>query len=290
MTDPYREQFSTRYNDDQLTNHADFRAPQPPQRRVLLPVVLFVATCASTYMAQGLAFCLAIMVTLTAHELGHFLQAVRYRVPTSLPFFIPMPISPIGTMGAVIGMQAEMGDRRSLFDIAITGPLAGLVPALVFSAIGLQWSEVRTIENNAASLMLGEPLIFQLMAYWTFGPLPEGSDIMLHPVGFAGWVGILITALNLFPIGQLDGGHILYALLRRRAHTVATVIFVLAAVGVFVLGYQSWTLMIFLLLMMGIKHPPTANDDMPLGGVRTVLGWVSLLFLFVGFTPTPFVF
>ena len=113
---------------------------------------------------------------------------------------------------------------------------------------------------------------------------------MLHPVGFAGWGGILITALNLFPIGQLDGGHILYALLRRRAHTVATVIFVLAAVGVFVLGYQSWTLMIFLLLMMGIKHPPTANDDMPLGGVRTVLGWVSLLFLFVGFTPTPFVF
>ena len=113
---------------------------------------------------------------------------------------------------------------------------------------------------------------------------------MLHPVGFAGWVGIFITALNLFPIGQLDGGHILYALLRRTAHTVATVIFVLAAIGVFVFGYQSWTLMIFLLLMMGIKHPPTANDDMPLGVVRTVLGWVSLLFLFVGFTPTPFVF
>jgi membrane-associated protease RseP (regulator of RpoE activity) len=286
MTSPYD---ASRPLDDHQDQRTDPATPPTPPRQVVLPILLFLATCASTYMTNGPLFCVAIMVTLTAHELGHFLQAVRYRVPTSLPFFIPMPISIIGTMGAVIGMRGGMGNRRSLFDIAITGPLAGLVPALAFSVIGLQWSEVRLIENRAESLMLGEPLIFQLLAYWTFGPLPEELDVMLHPVAFAGWVGIFITALNLIPLGQLDGGHILYALLRTKAHLVATIVFALAATAVFVLGYRSWTLMIFLLLMLGIKHPPTANDDVPLGAARTVLGWVSLLFLFVGFTPTPFV-
>jgi membrane-associated protease RseP (regulator of RpoE activity) len=259
-------------------------------RRVLIPSLLFVATCLSTWLVGGLSFSFAIMTTLLAHELGHYVQARRYGVPASLPYFLPMPASPIGTMGAVIVMQPGMGDRRSLFDIAATGPIAGLVPALLFSLIGLQWSQVVDIGDPAFGLKLGEPLLFKLLAYLTFGSLLEGQDIALHPVAFAGWVGIFITALNLIPIGQLDGGHILYALLLRRAHAVARALLFAATIAVVFWGYWGWTLMIFLLMLMGPTHPPTANDHVSLGTGRRVLGWASLLFVPLGFTPVPFSF
>jgi membrane-associated protease RseP (regulator of RpoE activity) len=228
------------------------------------------------------------MSTLLAHELGHYLQARRYRVPASLPFFIPMPFPPIGTMGALIVMQPGKGDRRSLFDIAVTGPLAGLVPALLFSVIGLNFSRVVPAPDQGSSRILGEPILFRALAYLQFGPLPEGQGIELHPIAFAGWVGVFITALNLVPIGQLDGGHILYALLRRRAHVVAQGLLLAAMFAVVWWGYWGWTLMIFLLMLMGPAHPPTSNDEAPLGTGRTILGWASLLFVLLGFTPVPF--
>jgi membrane-associated protease RseP (regulator of RpoE activity) len=261
---------------------------QRSRPRRLFPIILFVATCLSTYLTGGLAFSLALMSTLLAHELGHYLQARRYGVPASLPYFIPMPMSPIGTMGAVIVMEPGMGNRRTLFDIAITGPLAGLVPALLFCVLGLQWSEVVVIADNQMGLMLGEPLLFKLLVYLTFGPFAEGQDVILHPVAFAGWVGIFITALNLFPIGQLDGGHVLYALLRRRAHAVAKGLLLAAAAAVVLGGYWGWTLMLLLLLWIGPVHPKTANDYVFLGTGRTVLGWASLFFVPLGFTPMPF--
>ncbi len=268
--------------------------PMPIRRysrpRILLPVMLFVATCLSTWLADGLAFSVAIMTTLLAHELGHYLQARRYGVPASLPYFIPLPQSPIGTMGAVIVMQPGMGNRRTLFDIGVTGPVAGLVPALFFSVLGLQWSHVGSIAAHHGGLTLGEPLLFKLLALLVLGPLPADADIILHPVAFAGWVGIFITALNLIPIGQLDGGHVLYALLLRRAHRVAQAVLVAAMLAVVVWGYWGWTLMILLLMLMGPIHPPTANDDVPLGTGRTILGWASLLFVPIGFTPVPFSF
>lgn len=259
-----------------------------PRRRTLVPVLLFAATCLSTWLVGGLAFSLAIMTTLLAHELGHFLQARRYGVPASLPYFIPLPASPIGTMGAVIVMQPGMGNRRTLFDIAVTGPLAGLVPALLFSILGLQWSQVVAIDDQGVGLLLGEPVVFKLLAYLAFGPLAEGQHVALHPVAFAGWVGVFITALNLIPISQLDGGHILYALLRRRSHVVAQALLAAAMLAVVIWGYWGWTLMLLLLLLMGPAHPPTANDNMSLGAGRTILGWASLLFVPLGFTPVPF--
>ena len=261
---------------------------QRSRPRRLLPIVLFVATGLSTFLVGGPAFSLALMLTLLAHELGHYLQARRYGVPASLPYFIPMPISPIGTMGAVILMAPGMGNRRTLFDIAITGPLAGLIPALFCCVLGLQWSEVVVVADNQMGLALGEPLLFKLLVYLTFGPLAEGQDVILHPVAFAGWVGVFITALNLFPIGQLDGGHVLYALLLRRAHALAKGLLLAAAAAVVVWGYWGWTLMLILLVWMGPVHPPTANDGVPLGTGRTVLGWASLLFVPLGFTPMPF--
>ena len=140
-----------------------------------------------------------------------------------------------------------MGDRKSLCDIANTGPLAGLVPALTFSAIGLSLSEVGPVPQNVPTMTLGEPLIFKLLSIWTFGPLPEGEDVFLHPIAYAGWVGIFITALNLIPISQLDGGHVLYALLGKLAHLVALTLLLAAALAVVLLGYWGWTLMILLL-------------------------------------------
>ena len=264
--------------------------PLPDRRNVVLPSLLFIATCLTTYLADGLAFSVALMLILTTHELGHFLQALRYRVPASLPYFIPMPYSPIGTMGAVIGMQAHVGDRRALYDIGISGPLAGLVPAIGCSIVGLQLSQVVTVVGKKGFLILGEPLLFKFLAFLTFGSLAPTQDVALHPVAFAGWVGIFITGLNLIPIGQLDGGHVLYALLLRRAHAVAMFLMLAAIVAVVAFGYWGWLLMLTLLYMMGPKHPPTADDTVPLGAGRTILGWLTLAFIFLGFTPQPFLF
>jgi Zn-dependent protease len=271
------------------------RANQPattplsqPSNRILLPVLLFIATCLSTWLSVNLAYAFAVMTILLAHEMGHYLQTRRYGVPASLPYFIPMPLSLIGTMGAVIVMQPRRGDRRSLFDIAVSGPLAGLVPALLFAIIGLYSSEIIAVQQQGFSISLGEPLIFQALAYLTHGPLAEGQDIALHPLAFAGWVGLFITALNLIPIGQLDGGHILYSLLLRLAHPIAKLLLAAAMVAVVIWGYYGWIVMIFLLFLMGPAHPPTANDNIPLGTGRTVLGWACLFFVPLGITPVPF--
>lgn len=265
----------------------NYHEPAPRRRKVLLPAVLFVATCFTTYQAGGPVFAAALMLILTMHELGHFFQALRYGVPASLPFFIPMPLSPTGTMGAVIGMQAHVGDRKALFDIGITGPIAGLIPTLVCCVVGLQYSEVVDMAGHQGWL-LGKPLLFKLLSFLTFGPLGETEDILWHPLAFAGWVGIFITALNLIPIGQLDGGHVLYALLLRRAHRVSAFMLFAALLGVAIFGYWGWSVMLLLLLMMGPWHPPTADDTVPLGAGRTALGWLMLCFVFIGFTPQPF--
>lgn len=297
-------------------------------RRVWLPLGLLLATCLSTLLAGGLdgalivgwrqsrahdgilglilggaaslEFCwryalgygwkyaLPLMTILVCHEAGHFLQARRYRVHASYPYFIPMPISPLGTLGAVIVMEPRMGHRRALFDIGISGPLAGLVPTLAFCVWGLYLSNVDAFTPTGREMALGEPLLFKLLANWIHGPAPEGHELFLHPVAFAGWVGLLITALNLMPIGQLDGGHILYGLLRTKAHNVATLLLLGAAVAVFWYQLWGWTLMLILLMLMGPIHPPTADDQVPLGAVRTVLGWLTLAFIPIGFAWNPF--
>jgi len=290
----------------ELAHERPEREPVPAvaRRRVLLPALLFAATCLSTLfvgslnadpslgwghmLARGFMYGGALMTILIFHEAGHFLQARRYGVYATFPFFIPMPISPIGTFGAVIAMDPRRGDRKALFDIGISGPLAGLVPTLVFCALGLHWSRVIAVPEGAGGMFLGEPLLFKFLARAIVGPLPQGHDILLHPIAFAGWVGLLITALNLLPIGQLDGGHILYGLLRRRAHQVASALLLAAAVAVIWYGLWGWTLMLMLLALMGPAHPPTADDHVPLGTFRTMLGWATLAFIPIGFTPIPF--
>jgi membrane-associated protease RseP (regulator of RpoE activity) len=260
--------------------------------------VLFVLTCLSTFyvafgedrsLKSGLIYSGAVMFILTAHELGHYIQARRYGVPASLPYFIPMPISILGTMGAVIAMRGHMGDRRSLFDIGISGPLAGLVPALICSAVGLSWSVPTSVAALSGDVQLGAPLLFRILMGHYFDLAP-GQGINLHPLAFAGWVGVLITALNLVPIGQLDGGHILYALLREKAWAVATFLLLFAIGWTVLTGNPTFTVMLILLALAGPNHPPTANDEIPLGTFRVVLGWLTLGFIILGFTPRPLQF
>ncbi|MEM8962777.1 MAG: site-2 protease family protein [Acidobacteriota bacterium] len=262
--------------------------PPPPRQRPRLVVGLFLATCGSTLLVGGPLFSLAVMTILLAHELGHFLQARRYQVPVSLPYFLPFPLSPIGTLGAVIVMRGHVANVRALYDIAITGPLAGLVPTLMCLVVGLPSSTVQPLpDDGGLYLEFGEPLLFTWLSGIYFGPIPEGHALILHPIAFAGWVGVFLTALNLIPIGQLDGGHILYALLKRRAHAVASMLLGGAIVGTIVYGYWWWSLMIVLLIVFGARHPPTADDTVPLGWQRIVLGWLTLAFVIIGFTPVP---
>ncbi|MBI5756938.1 MAG: site-2 protease family protein [Planctomycetales bacterium] len=265
----------------------------PFHRRVTLPLLLFFATCFSTYSVGGLTYAVPVMAILGAHEFGHYLQARRYGVPATFPLFIPFPGSPIGTMGAVIIQGAGWADRKALFDIAVSGPLAGLVLAIPALIYGIQWSTVIQIDLTKPAMYFGEPLVVQCLISLIHGARPEGQDIVLHPVGFAGWVGVFITGLNLLPIGQLDGGHILYALLLRRSHVVARWLLRGAVIAVVVAGsfvnpsYFGWSLMLVLLVMMGSRHPPTADDYVPLGLGRKVIGWATLLFVLIGFTPAP---
>ncbi|MCG8457996.1 MAG: site-2 protease family protein, partial [Holophagales bacterium] len=264
-------------------------APQPPtRRRRLLPLWLFVLTCLSTYLVGGPTYALALITILLCHEMGHFVQARRYGVPASLPYFIPMPIPPFGTMGAVILMQQGRATSRQLFDIAVSGPIGGLVPTFVFGVIGIRLSTF--LPSDAPSentFQLGEPLVFRWLVRLVVD-VPEGMTLLLHPLAYAAWVGIFITALNLLPIGQLDGGHVVYTLLPKHAHHVSRALMVAWIVVSIVQGYWHWTLMIVLLLfLVGIRHPPVHREE-KLGPIRTALGWLMLAVFVLGFTLDPF--
>ena len=238
-------------------------------------------------LLTGLPFSLTLMSILLAHEMGHYIVGRRYNAPVSLPYFIPMPFFGLfGTMGAVIVQRAPFEDRRSLFDIGVAGPLAGLVVALPLLVYGLATSKVGPIPPG--SLMEGNSILYLAIKYLIFGKiLPgHGLDVSLNPVAWAAWGGLLVTSLNLLPIGQLDGGHTLYALLGKRAWPVALgVVLLLLAMG-FV--WQGWFLWAVLVLIFGVRHPAPLNDLSPMGLKRTLVG-IGVLVLFVlTFTPIPF--
>lgn len=292
----------------------------PAERRIRLSLILFACTCVSTFVVgaiggeffpdprffaavwgligkigawplvvKGLSYSVPVMGILLFHEMGHYLQARRHHVPASPPFFIPMPLSPFGTMGAVILQGAGVADRRQMFDIAISGPLAGLVLAIPIAWYGVTQSTLAAVEPGAMTRVYGDPLILTWMCDIVHGPRPENVEVVLNPMLFAGWVGIFITALNLIPIGQLDGGHILYCLVGRQAHTVAMTFLTGSLVYMVWTGNYSYMFIVLLLMFFGPLHPPTADDSVPLGPLRTILGWLTLGFIIIGFTPTPIV-
>ncbi len=229
---------------------------------------------------MGLQYMLAIMGILLAHEMGHFVTARWYRIPASLPFFIPMPLSPFGTMGAVILMQGNQADRRQLFDVGLAGPLAGLLVCLPV----LYWGVQQAVPDPSPMIVFHHPLLLQGMVAW-LRPELAGQSLVMSPLLMAGWLGLLITGLNMLPVSQLDGGHVCYALLGRRSHWVARGLFAAGVAFMIFTQRYFWILMMFLILLLGVRHPPTRDDSVPLGVFRTVIGWLSLLLPVVCFNP-----
>ena len=277
---------------------------------------LFLATIVTTFLAGmltnlrtdksfgyaaacGVAYSATIMTILVAHEAGHYLQAKRYGIPATPPFFIPMPIPPIGTMGAVIVQGAGYADRRIMFDIAVTGPLAGLAVAIPAIAWAAQYAT--SLQASPSGTVLDEPLMVlnqPLLVEWLVNAVNVSTNApglkfegVPGAVFFAGWFGVLITGVNLVPLGQLDGGHILYSLIGKRQHDVARFLFI-GAVAYFLASFFTgaefgWGLMLILVALMGIRHPPTRDDRVPLGTVRYVIGWFTLALLLVCFVAAP---
>jgi membrane-associated protease RseP (regulator of RpoE activity) len=284
-------------------------------RRVRLPLILFVATCFSTFWvgalrwsplpfppslrqtlvahwSDGLTYMVCLLAILLTHEMGHFLATLRYRIPASFPYFIPFPISPIGTMGAVIGMDGLRADRRAMFDIGLAGPLAGLLVAVPVMCVGIARLDLTQMAYGPYAV--DTPLFARLALYFInpagYAPGQLIWFSQLNPYFMAGWVGFLITGLNMMPVSQLDGGHVVYTLFGKRAHWVARV-FLLSAIAFVVISHQwNWAIMIALVLLIGPDHPPTKNDQMPLGRVRTILGLCSLTIPIFCFAPWLLIF
>jgi membrane-associated protease RseP (regulator of RpoE activity) len=247
------------------------------------------------YLHWGIPFAATLMGILLAHELSHYFVARRYGSPVSLPYFIPMP-NILGTMGAVISQQAPMRDRKALFDIGVAGPIGGLVVAIPLLVLGLSLSSVGPPPPDVeVALQEGNSLLYAGLKYLVFGEwLPNANmDVWLHPVAFAAWAGLLVTMINLIPVGQLDGGHISYALLGRKAWGFGYAsIAAMMAWGTWLSFNDNqaggfWLLWSILNLLMNRKHPPPLNDVTRLETRRIALGLVMLVVFILTFMPEP---
>lgn len=234
-------------------------------------------------LLDGLAFSLTLMTILLAHELGHYFACRYYGIDASLPYFLPCP-SPIGTLGAFIRIRSPIYTRQALFDVGIAGPLAGFAVLLPFLAIGIALSKVAPGIAERGDLIFGVPGI-QRVFEWIILPGVRSRDILLHPIARAAWVGILATALNLLPIGQLDGGHILYAFIGRR-HKLLSRFFVVALIPIGIFYAHTWLVWAALLFFFGLRHP-VIYDINPLDRNRAMLGLTALAIFLLTFTLVP---
>lgn len=309
--------------------------PTPVPMRWKLNLVMFLATVVSVFHAgagyqgklpegagvleivkalpSGWAFAVPLLAILLTHEFGHYIAARLHRVDASLPFFIPLPgLNPFGTMGAVISMPERIRSRNALLDIGASGPLAGLVVAIPTLLIGLSQSPVHPLTEHGAQE--GQSLLYLLLKRVTVGPIPEGHDVFLNATAFAGWSGLFVTALNLLPVAQLDGGHVAYALFgerqnryARRLHALLLGMFALNLLrfelpilrrpgwtwGDLQLGFANsaswlaWFVMLHLIMRIGGReHPPTEPGE--LSPVRKGVAVFTLVLFVVLFMPTPF--
>jgi membrane-associated protease RseP (regulator of RpoE activity) len=260
-----------------------------PKRRY---IILFALTLVTTTLVGGFWYSLPVLAILGAHEFGHYLACVYYRVNASLPYFIPFPLPPSGTLGAVIRIRQPIPGKRALFDIGIAGPIAGFLMLIPFLIIGVGMSNIGPMPNPKPEdiLELGDPLLLTIVARFVLGPIREGQTLFIHPMGMAAWFGMLATSLNLFPIGQLDGGHITYAVLGRRSTTVTLVMAsVLVGLALFVSwSWLVWTaLIIAMLVMLGPQHPRVSDEHVPIDRARMGLAAFAVVMLVLCFTPAP---
>ncbi|MEW6409297.1 MAG: site-2 protease family protein [Nitrospirota bacterium] len=270
----------------------------------VIHIVLFIATLFTTLLAgalnagvdpfadirqisKGIPFSFTLLGILLTHEFGHFIASRLHGVSVTLPYFIPAPPFPIGTFGALIKMRPPIRDKRALLDIGAAGPLSGFVVATAAVAIGLSLSRLEPAGMaKEGGLSLGTSIIFSLLTRVVLGINAEDYDIYLHPVAFAGWIGLFVTSMNLIPVGQLDGGHIVYAALGRWHGIVSRLMIpLLIILGIF--AWQGWLLWGVLLLLIGTKHPPLLYPIIPLDNRRKGIGWLSFIVFIITFSPVP---
>jgi membrane-associated protease RseP (regulator of RpoE activity) len=274
-------------------------------RRVpLVHIVLFVVTFITTAMAgafqvgadplsdpasiqAGFPFAVTLLSILLIHELGHYTLSKVHGVRATLPYFIPAPPVFIGTFGAFIRMKSPPSTRRALFDVGAAGPWAGLLVAIPAVIIGLHMSEVRPAGlDQGGSLVLGDSLLFKLLTRLTLGATADDATIVLHPVALAGWLGLFVTFLNLLPVGQLDGGHVTYAMFGRWHRWISRLFLgVIAFLGF--QGWDGWFVWVVLLMFIGLDHPPTRDIVTPLDGRRRLAAWLTVGAFIVTFMPEP---
>ena len=288
------------------------------QDRVWLHVLLFALTIASTTLVgagqyaafvddfrgtgalpmpwaslliRGFWYSGTILAILGCHELGHYFACRYYDVDASLPFFIPVPFLLTGTMGAFIRIRERIPTKRMLFDIGVAGPIAGFAIAVPALFAGLAMSHVAKVPADASGMLeLGEPLLFKLVSWMLWGTQPDGYSLNMHPMAFAAWFGMLATALNLFPIGQLDGGHVSYTVLGPRWSTYVTFAMLTVAVGlsIFAASWIVWTvMMVVMLAIFGPRHPPVYDEEQPLDRTRLLLAAFAVVMFVLCFTPAP---
>lgn len=289
-----------------------------PQRELRIPplnIALFVLTLATVYFVpvyffnlniygfgaafdqtlrdlasgRGLVFTAAMMSILLVHEMGHFMAGRRRGIVTSWPYFIPAP-NFIGTFGAVIRSKSPFWNRRDLIEVGATGPIAGWIVALGWLIYGLSNSQI--LPPNTAPFagmafsLDGESLLVKALVPILIGPSAPGTYFLFSEAALAGWVGLLVTALNMMPIGQLDGGHVIYGLTGKRQ----TILGWIAVAALIVLGFQSATWWVFAAigLAMGVAHPPTLDDRKPMPTAARLWGLAAVVILILSFTPVPF--
>ncbi|MFZ5906176.1 MAG: site-2 protease family protein [Nitrospirota bacterium] len=268
-----------------------------------LQVILFLLTLLSTVTVgalqtgvdllkepekiyTGLPFALSLLLILLSHELSHYFASKKHGVKATLPYFIPAPTI-IGTFGAFIKMQSPLLTRASLIDIGASGPIAGFLLSVVATVTGLHFSDVIPTTEAKGVLHLGDSILFSSLCRVVLGPTPAGYDIFLHPIAFAGWIGLFVTSINLIPVGQLDGGHIVYALIREKQTTLSVLlIIVMVVLGLAV--WEGWIFWSVVLVVLGVRHPPVFSWEVPLDPARRFAAWLSALILVLTFIPVPF--
>lgn len=237
-------------------------------------------------LVNGLPFAATLLGILVTHEMGHYILSRIHRVPASFPLFIPGPPQFIGTFGAVIRMRSPIMQRRALFDIGVAGPIAGFVAAVFAVIVGLSFSYVIPKEQ-AFGLQLGEPLLLQGIAWLMFGPIPPTHDLVLHPIAFAAWFGFFVTAINLLPLGQLDGGHVAFAVFGKQQRQLAYMtVPILLYLGF--TGWPGWFVWVGMAGIVGLAHPPVADPGVGLGKGRRWVAWGALVIFIMTFAPVPF--
>lgn len=332
--DPYRISPHFRLEDGKQVIYLSPKHPDPKPDKISTNIILFVLTVLSVMLAgvqiegpipedalaqiillaknifTGWPFALSLLGILLAHELGHYFMSRYHKTPATLPYFIPFPLSPLGTMGAAILMRGTPKNKRVLFDIGVAGPIAGLVVAIPVLLYGLSLSTLGTIDPNPNGFLEGNSLLYLLAKFVVFGqllpapvepqgisywlqyfftgrPVPfGGADVFIHPVAFAGWAGILVTALNLIPLGTLDGGHVIYSLFGEKAKKAFP--FIVGLLGILGFFWSGWWLWAALLFWLGRVNAQPMDQITELDSKRKIIAYAMMIVFILVFTPVPF--